>query len=189
VWKKVGAFRAGLRQCRHAAQGGRLLPRPDQPHGAGRGRRPQTPAADSVKLRDRLRQHAPDLHLLPAVPVRSSCSERLLSCRCALRARREPPPSTGPTGQLERPLRAVVRVNGHPATVADAQGRFRLSVPAGRVIVRVQFPRFPVPRRHGDRGRRGFARARLSARSGGRTAAACHRHRRQAFAALEPGGD
>ena len=38
-----------------------------------------------------------------------------------------------------RPLRAVVRVNGHPATVADTQGRFRLSVPAGRVIVRVSF--------------------------------------------------
>jgi len=33
----------------------------------------------------------------------------------------------------------VVRVDGHPATVADTQGRFRLSVPAGRVIVRVSF--------------------------------------------------
>ena len=42
-----------------------------------------------------------------------------------------------------RPLRAAVRVvEGRPATVADAQGRFRLSVPARLVIVRVSFPGF-----------------------------------------------
>src|SRR5439155_430206 len=39
-----------------------------------------------------------------------------------------------------QPLRATVRVvNGAAASVADAQGRYQLSVPAGLVIVRVGF--------------------------------------------------
>jgi iron complex outermembrane receptor protein len=39
-----------------------------------------------------------------------------------------------------QPLRATVRVvNGHLASVADPQGRFRVSVPAGLVIVRVAY--------------------------------------------------
>src|SRR5438046_9256548 len=42
-----------------------------------------------------------------------------------------------------QPLRATVRVvNGAAASVADAQGRYQLSVPAGLVIVRVGFLRY-----------------------------------------------
>jgi len=42
-----------------------------------------------------------------------------------------------------QPLRATVRVvNGNGVSVADVQGHYRLSVPAGLVIVRVGFPGF-----------------------------------------------
>src|SRR5437879_9975132 len=41
------------------------------------------------------------------------------------------------TDSLGQPLRATVRVVGSPAmAVADGRGRYRLAVPAGRVIVR-----------------------------------------------------
>src|SRR5207302_1589795 len=41
------------------------------------------------------------------------------------------------TDSLGQPLRATVRVVGSPAmAVADSRGRYRLAVPAGRVIVR-----------------------------------------------------
>src|SRR3989442_7255080 len=50
------------------------------------------------------------------------------------------------TDSLGQPLRATVRVVGSPAmAVADGRGRYRLAVPAGRLIVRAGHIGFRSP--------------------------------------------
>src|SRR4029077_14016904 len=92
------------------------------------------------RLRDRLRPHAPHLPLLPAVPVK-----RLLVLAClasvplaGLRAQRSAVLYGSVHDTLGQPLRAYVRlVEGGRAALADGRGRYRLTVPAGTLVVRI----------------------------------------------------
>src|SRR6266436_996433 len=138
---KAGDPQAGLLERRLAVPRGGLLQRCGGHDVAWIGRRRRRRHRHRFdRPRDRFRQHAPHLQLLPAVPVK-----RLLILACLASA-----PLAGLRAQdsavlygsvhdtLGQPLRAYVRLlEGGRAALADGRGRYRLTVPAGEVAVRI----------------------------------------------------
>src|SRR2546422_831543 len=138
---KAGDPQAGLLERRLALPRGGLLQRCGGHDVAWVGhRRRQRHRHRFDRPRDRFRQHAPHLHLLPTVPVK-----RLLILACLASA-----PLAGLRAQgsavlygsvhdtLGHPLRAYVRLlEGGRAALADSRGRYRLTVPSGTVAVRI----------------------------------------------------
>src|SRR6266853_2389886 len=127
---KAGDPQAGLLERRLAIPRGGLL----------QGCRGHDVAWVGHRRRQRFRQHAPDLQLLPAVPVK-----RLLILACLasapladLRAQGSAVLYGSVHDTLGQPLRAYVRLlEGGRAALADGRGRYRLTVPAGEVAVRI----------------------------------------------------
>src|SRR5216684_2223907 len=138
---KAGDPQAGFLERRFAIPRGGLLQRCGGHDVAWVGhRRRQRQRHRFDRLRDRFRQHAPHLHLLPAVPVkRFLILASLASAPLAgLRAQGSAVLYGSVHDTLGQPLRAYVRLlEGGRAALADGRGRYRLAVPAGTVVARI----------------------------------------------------